>query len=44
MNFNIKYITYDLHQSGFEPNYITEHETMFSEEGIKIKFLIAERC
>lgn len=44
MNFNIKYITYDLHQSGFEPNYITEHETMFSEESIKIKFLIAERC
>ena len=44
MNFNIKYITYDLHQSGFEPNYITEHETMFSEEGIKIKFLISERC
>lgn len=43
MNFNIKYITYDLHESGFEPNYITEHETMFSEEGIKIKFLIAER-
>lgn len=43
MNFNIKYITYDLHESGFEPNYITEHETMFSEDGIKIKFLIAER-
>lgn len=43
MNFNIKYITYDLHQSGFQPNYVTEHENMFSEEGIKIKFLIAER-
>jgi tRNA (guanine-N7-)-methyltransferase len=43
MNFSIKYITYDLHESGFQPNYITEHETMFSEEGIKIKFLIAER-
>jgi len=43
MNFDIKYITYDLHQSGFQPNYVTEHENMFSEEGIKIKFLIAER-
>jgi tRNA (guanine-N7-)-methyltransferase len=43
MGFNVKYVTYDLHKSGFQPNYITEHETMFSEEGIKIKFLIAER-
>jgi len=43
MGFTIKYVTYDLHQSGFKPNYITEHETMFSQEGIKIKFLIAER-
>lgn len=43
MNFDIKYITYDLHNSGFQPNYITEHEIMFSEEGIKIKFLIAVR-
>lgn len=43
MNFNIEYITYDLHNSNFEPNYITEHEKMFSEEGIKIKFLIAKR-
>lgn len=40
--FRIKYITYDLHQSGYEPNIITEHEKMFSDEGIKIKFLIAE--
>lgn len=43
MNFNIKYITYDLHNSGFQPNYITEHENMFTEQGIKIKFLIAQR-
>jgi tRNA (guanine-N7-)-methyltransferase len=43
MGFNVKYTTYDLHNSGFEPNYVTEHENMFSEEGIKIKFLIAER-
>lgn len=39
--FTIKYITYDLHGSGFEPNIMTEHEKMFSDEGIKIKFLIA---
>ncbi len=43
LNFDIKYITYDLHSSGFEPNYVTEHEKMFSDEGIKIKFLIAQR-
>lgn len=41
--FNIEYITYDLHNSGFEGNVRTEHENMFSEQGIKIKFLIAKR-
>lgn len=40
--FRIKFSTRDLHsESGIE-NYITEHEKMFSDEGIKIKFLIAE--
>ena len=39
--FTVKYITYDLHNSGYEPNIMTEHEKMFSDEGIKIKFLIA---
>ncbi len=39
--YSIKYITYDLHESGFEENTVTEHEKMFSDEGIKIKFLIA---
>ncbi len=39
--FSVRYITYDLHSSGYEPNIMTEHEKMFSEEGIKIKFLIA---
>lgn len=39
--FEIKYITYDLHKSGYTPNIMTEHEKMFSEEGIPIKFLIA---
>lgn len=41
--FKIKYITYDLHNSEFEGNVQTEHERMFSEQGIKIKFLIAMR-
>lgn len=39
--FEIKYITRDLHTSGYEFNVMTEHEKMFMEEGKKIKFLIA---
>lgn len=39
--FEIRYITRDLHSSGYEPNIMTEHEKMFSDEGILIKFLIA---
>ncbi|NRT33165.1 tRNA (guanosine(46)-N7)-methyltransferase TrmB [Clostridium beijerinckii] len=39
--FRIKYITYDLHNSDVQGNVQTEHEKMFSEQGIKIKFLIA---
>lgn len=36
--------TYDLHSDGiFEKNIETEHEKMFSEQGIKIKALIAKR-
>ncbi len=41
--FEIRYITYDLHHCGYQPNIITEHEKMFSDEGIRIKFLIAEK-
>ena len=41
-NLEIKYITYDLHASGFEGNVSTEHEEMFTAQGIKTKFLIAE--
>ncbi len=44
--FRIKYKTYDLHgeiAAGADiENFETEHEKMFSEEGKKIKFLIAE--
>ena len=39
--FKIKYITYDLHNSDFEGNVETEHEKMFTAQGIKTKFLIA---
>lgn len=41
--FKIVYLTEDLHQSGFEENIETEHEKMYSEQGIKIKFLIAQK-
>lgn len=41
--FTIINKTYDLHkESIFEENIVTEHEKMFSEEGIKIKALIAK--
>lgn len=42
-NFAITYITRDLHNSDFEGNVLTEHEKMFSDEGIKIKFCIAQK-
>ena len=39
--FKIKYKTYDLHAESPYENFVTEHEKMFSDEGKKIKFLIA---
>lgn len=39
--FKITYITYDLHNSDFQSNVETEHERMFTKQGIKTKFLIA---
>lgn len=41
--FEIKYLTRDLHASDYQNNIMTEHEKVFSEEGKKIKFLIAEK-
>ena len=41
--FSVRYLTRDLHASGFSPNYLSEHEIMFSERGVKIKFLIAAK-
>lgn len=39
--FDIQYITRDLHASDYPDNLVTEHEKMFTDEGKKIKFLIA---
>ncbi|MEG1390298.1 MAG: tRNA (guanosine(46)-N7)-methyltransferase TrmB [Angelakisella sp.] len=39
--YTVRYCTYDLHNSNFTENVTTEHEDMFAEQGIAIKFLIA---
>lgn len=41
--FELVYVTEDLHHSGYEPNYKTEHEIMFSQQGMPIHFLIARK-
>lgn len=41
--FNLIYKTMDLHSSGYEDNVETEHEKMFSEQGINIKFCIVKK-
>ncbi|MCD8025791.1 MAG: tRNA (guanosine(46)-N7)-methyltransferase TrmB, partial [Clostridiales bacterium] len=41
--YEITYITRDLHTSGVKDNIETEHEKMFSDEGIKIKYCIARQ-
>lgn len=41
--YEILYLTRDLHASDVTDNIETEHEKMFSEEGIKIKCLIARQ-
>ena len=40
--FEILELTYDLHNENIEENIETEHERMFSEQGIKIKRLVAK--
>ncbi len=42
--YEILFITRDLHGSNVKDNIETEHEKMFSEQGIKIKYLIARQC
>lgn len=41
--YEIIYITRDLHASDVKDNIQTEHEKMFSAEGIKIKYCIAKQ-
>ncbi len=41
--YEIIYITRDLHSENLPDNIITEHEKMFSDEGIKIKYCIARQ-
>jgi tRNA (guanine-N7-)-methyltransferase len=40
--FEVLYYTYDLHQSGFEPNVVTEYERKFADLGMKIMFTEAK--
>lgn len=40
--FTFRFVTFDLHSSGFAPNYLSEHEKMFTSQGIKTKFVIAK--
>ena len=40
--YRIVYSTHDMHAESPYENFVTEHEKMFSDEGKKIKFLIAE--
>ena len=40
--FEITYLTDDLHASGFQPNYISEHEALYAGQGKAIHFCIAK--
>ena len=41
--FEMRYMVSDLHDSGFTPNYISEHERMYMEKGVPIKFVIMRK-
>ena len=41
--FETRHLVYDLHASGFAPNYISEHERMYTEKGVPIKFVIVRK-
>lgn len=41
--FELRYLTRDLAGSGFEPNYLSEHEIMYMEKGVPIKFAILRK-
>jgi len=38
--FEMRYLVNDLHAAGFAPNYVSEHEKMYTEKGVPIKFVI----
>lgn len=38
--FEMRYLVSDLHAAGFMPNYISEHEKMYTAKGVPIKFVI----
>ncbi len=40
--FEIKYLTYDLHEADFSENVVTEYEEKFTSLGMKTMFLIAK--
>lgn len=40
--FEVTYVTDDLHASGFEPNYVSEHEMLYTQQGKRIHFCIAK--
>ena len=39
--FQVTWLTDDLHASGFQPNYVSEHEALYAGQGKAIHFLIA---
>ncbi len=39
--FDLEFVTYDLHNNGFEDNIVTEYEAKFTSLGMKIMFLRA---
>lgn len=41
-SFEITYITYDLHNSDFKDNIVTEYESKFTKRGMKTMFLIGK--
>jgi len=41
--FEMRYLVNDLHAAGFAPNYISEHEKMYTEKGVPIKFVIFKK-
>ena len=41
--FQEKYVTLDLHASGFSPNFVSEHEKLYADQGVPIKFGVYQK-